>query len=29
MLEAVIFDFGDTLLRFDFDEDVWLECLRE
>lgn len=28
MLEAVIFDFGDTLLRFDFDEDVWLECLR-
>jgi putative hydrolase of the HAD superfamily len=27
-LEAVIFDFGDTLLRFDFDEDVWLDCLR-
>jgi putative hydrolase of the HAD superfamily len=27
-LEAVIFDFGDTLLRFEFDEDVWLECLR-
>lgn len=27
-LEAVIFDFGDTLLRFDFDEDVWVDCLR-
>ena len=27
-LEAVIFDFGHTLLDFHFDEDVWLECLR-
>jgi putative hydrolase of the HAD superfamily len=27
-LGAVIFDFGDTLLRFDFDEEVWLDCLR-
>jgi len=29
MLEAVLFDYGDTLLEFHFDEDVWLGKLRE
>jgi putative hydrolase of the HAD superfamily len=29
MLEAVLFDYGDTLLEFRFDEDVWLRCLRD
>jgi putative hydrolase of the HAD superfamily len=28
-LEAVLFDYGHTLLDFRFDEDVWLGCLRE
>jgi putative hydrolase of the HAD superfamily len=29
MLEAVLFDYGHTLLDFRFDEDVWLGCLRD
>jgi putative hydrolase of the HAD superfamily len=29
MLEAVLFDYGDTLLEFRFDEDVWLGALRD
>ena len=29
MLEAVIFDYGHTLLDFRFDEDLWLGCLRD
>lgn len=29
MLEAVLFDYGDTLLEFRFDEDVWLRGLRD
>lgn len=29
MLEAVLFDYGDTLLEFRFDEDVWLAGLRD
>jgi putative hydrolase of the HAD superfamily len=29
MLEAVLFDYGDTLLEFRFDEDVWLGNLRD
>ena len=29
MLEAVLFDYGDTLLEFRFDEDVWLAALGD
>jgi putative hydrolase of the HAD superfamily len=29
MLEAVLFDYGHTLLDFRFDEDLWLGCLRD
>jgi putative hydrolase of the HAD superfamily len=29
VLEAVLFDYGDTLLEFRFDEDVWLGCVRD
>jgi putative hydrolase of the HAD superfamily len=29
MLEAVLFDYGHTLLDFRFDEDVWLGGLRD
>jgi putative hydrolase of the HAD superfamily len=29
MLEAVLFDYGHTLLDFRFDEDVWLACLDD
>jgi putative hydrolase of the HAD superfamily len=29
MLEAVLFDYGDTLLEFRLDEEVWLAGLRD
>ena len=29
MLEAVLFDYGHTLLDFTFDEELWLGCLRD
>ena len=29
MLDAVLFDYGHTLLDFSFDEDLWLGCLRD
>lgn len=29
VLDAVLFDYGHTLLDFRFDEDVWLACLRD
>ena len=29
MLDAVLFDYGHTLLDFRFDEDLWLGCLRD
>jgi putative hydrolase of the HAD superfamily len=28
-LEAVLFDYGHTLLDSRFDEDIWLACLRD